>query len=179
MKYSLIITDEDFINASVEHAIHSNAGKHTLKRYCIQRGALAAFAFIFGVYCYCTKQGMYTDIFAFVAIIALLQLSFTPMLYRRNIRRSILRMKKDGKLPFSEHVDLELLDQECIVTTARSVVHIIYDEVTSLDKLERWILLVSNGRMAIIPAHCFDDQSEYEMLYDMLKQKTNCYTALK
>lgn len=175
MKYTITLTEEDFLKFNIEHMKISKMGRLAEKLiwlFCALMTAAGGILF-FSV----AKGDDYPVYVPIIETVGLVVVALTYMLFFRQkqfnktLKRMIKLQKKDGKLPFSENSVIEFGDDEIFETTENSNSHIKYDELTNVYFTDNEMYLYINSQQAfIIPYSQLGDDKE--KVVDFIKQKT-------
>ena len=89
----------------------------------------------------------------------------------RSCKRTLKMLKKDGKLPYSQHYTVDFLDDEYIETTENSVSHIKYGDVNKVIYSDDALyLFIDAQRATAILYSCLGEDKQ--KIIDFIKQKT-------
>lgn len=88
----------------------------------------------------------------------------------RSCKRTLKMLKKDGKLPYSQHYTVDFLDDEYIETTENSVSHIKYGDVNKVIYSDDALyLFIDAQRATAILYSCLGEDKQ--KIIDFIKQK--------
>lgn len=164
MKYNFTMTEEDYLKFNVENYKYSHAYKVIFKFiviFVVIFTILMSYVFFY----YSLKNSMprfmpmietaFLVIFDFVYLFIATRPKNMNKSISRSCKRTLKMLKKDGKLPYSQHYTVDFLDDEYIETTENSVSHIKYGDVNKViysDDALYLLLTLSVQLLFYIPA---------------------------
>ena len=81
-----------------------------------------------------------------------------PVLMRRNIKKNIMKMKSDGKLPYHEKASVEFLDDRIVETCEQGETVVKYSDIVNVYEEKGYIYIFYGAMQAfILPERCFVD----------------------
>ena len=171
MKYRVTLTEEDYISFNIHYAFHSQTGR--------QRLMLGRLIPAFVSLCFWLVQLVTGSDRNVLIVEAVLLTAYSvwgyfhyPKTYTKSIRKNILKLKKEGKLPYATEAELELTDTALIETAPTSAHTIEYSTVLDVIDTPEYVFVMFGAVQAIIiPKRCIDDPQQ---LLDFLKSKTTC-----
>ena len=107
-----------------------------------------------------------------LAILSVLSVVRAKTDMARSLRHGIGRMRRDGKLPYSEEADLEFAEYEIIETTESSVQKFRYDEVRIVGETDEHVFILVGAMQGIILPKAFLNGQDAELMRWM-KEKTH------
>lgn len=168
MKIHVSINDEDYITYNIYHYFHSSSTKTNvligrLMPLLFSILAIAVFILIDVV-----PMLLYAEI-AFLTLYSIIGFFRFPKSVEKNIRKNILKLKKEGKLPYAEEASLDFGDNEITETSPNNVKRIPYSSILAVQEIENYIYLIIGAVEAvIIPIRCLDNK---DTLLEFLNQK--------
>lgn len=176
MKYSINITEEDFLRFNIEHIKISKSGKIATGLLCISCILLTALGGI--VFFSIAKGYSYptfiptTETIVLVIFMIIYLAFFRQKIFNKTLKRMIKLQKKDGKLPFTENSTIEFCEEEIYESTESSSNHIKYSELTKVHYTDNEMYLyIDSQRALIIPYSQLGEDKE--KVVNFIKQKTN------
>ena len=169
MKFHLSITEEDYIAFNIHHAFHSESSKKVITFGRFVPTLVCAVLFMILL-----LAGMERRLLIVEGVI-LLGLSIAgyfkyPDIYKKTHRDYILKLKKEGRLPFSPETDLEFTETEMIETAPDGVKHTPYDAVIAIDETAEHVFIKIGALQSfILPIRCLDGRKQE--LLDYLRNK--------
>lgn len=169
MKYTIEIKDQDYLAYNSCFLKKTDVGKRYLRNYKLQGPLmllviLAAFA-VFGLNLKTTLvlAGLY-------AIFSVLWFLIAEKMLWRKTKSNLKKMRKHGKLPYTEKSKMEFDDDKITETTDKGEHSIGYDKISQIYYEEEYIFAFYNGANGfVIPLHCFGDDKKKVVEY--LKSK--------
>ena len=169
MKISVDVTERDYYAFNEYQATHSQNGLHVIR---FQRMIMPIVSAI-GIFILVLRGGEKTVIITtsvVLALVSLLWVIYTPKLIINSLRYSLNRVKKEGKLPYSEKSEIDFTDDFIIETTENSVSKIKYEEVLKIAFANDCTYIYIGAAQAfIIPDRCI--MAERAELMNLLKEK--------
>lgn len=167
-----VLTEEDYLefNCFCSLKLKPNNKQH-IKARVFMTGwmiMLAALVVWFGGWTYVT-----VGYAAIVAIYVAVHLLFYDKIVKRNIKKSIKRTKRAGKLPFDYVMELEFYDDKLIEITATSRTEMSYDKIERICVSgDKFIYLFVNSIGGyILPIPQIKEQVDSEDFFNFITQK--------
>lgn len=180
MKYNFTMTEDDYLKFNVENYKYSHAYKVIFKFiviFVVIFTILMSYVFFY----YSLKNSMprfmpmietaFLVIFDFVYLFIATRPKNMNKSISRSCKRTLKMLKKDGKLPYSQHYTVDFLDDEYIETTENSVSHIKYGDVNKVIYSDDALyLFIDAQRATVILYSCLGEDKQ--KIIDFIKQKT-------
>ena len=174
MKYHVALTEEDYIAFNIHYAFHSKTGRQQLT---LGRWLPAFVSFCFWAVQLITGANRNTLIVEAVLLTTYAVWGYYryPKTHTKNIRKNILKLKEQGRLPFSTEADVEFTDTALLETAPDSTRTVEYSTIVDVFDTPEYLFIMFGAVQAIIiPKRCVDDPQQ---LLDFLKSKTDRLTA--
>lgn len=169
MKFHLSITEEDYIAFNIHHAFHSESGKKVIQFGRFVPTVVAAVFYMIFLLAGMERRLLIVEGVALL-VVCLVGYFKYPDLYRKSLRNNILKLKKEGRLPFSPETDLEFTETEMIETAPDGVKHTPYDAVIAIDETAEHVFIKIGALQSfILPIRCLDGRKQE--LLDYLRNK--------
>ena len=163
MKYNINLNDNDYIEFNYSYLKHSKIGKYSILATRISF-PVAMFVFVLALLIINIERSLILNV-ALIAVLATVLWWFTvPLMMRRNIKKNIMKMKSDGKLPYHDKAVIEFLDDKVVETCEQGETIVEYRDVVSIYE-ERGYIYIFYGAMQafILPERCFEDNGLREI----------------
>lgn len=167
MKINVNINDSDYIKFNEYYMLNSQQGKKMIAMMKLLMPVFAiALVAIFAI-CGMEKSLLLAEI-AVLTIASVIWIGKAPKYFLKQMGKNINKMKKEGKLPYSENAVLEFGDAEIIETTENSVKKVKYSEISRIGDTDEHIFVFFGAMEAfVIPKRCITDaQVELEKMLD-------------
>ena len=167
--------DEEYLEFNKYHLFYGKPNRNVLKkRRIIFLVATLIYAFL-TVLCLKYKLTSYCVACIIVTVIFLLECIFAKQRLVGMLKRTLKRMKKHGKLPYTAESTVEFYDDKLISRSKNKTTETPYTEVENVcDNTNHAIYIYTDVQTAtIIPYKCFRDDSEREDFLNFIKQKAN------
>lgn len=165
------IAEEDYLRFNREFLLHSKNGKRALWAYRLTAILCSA--------CFVLLAALEGDLRKTAALAAVLALFCAVMwlsarkLLLRTCDRSIRRLKKDGKLPYSEAGTLTFAQEDIREENAQAVTTCRYDAIERTVLSHGSVYVFFSAMQAfILPESAFSGGEERQALLDLLREKT-------
>ena len=157
MKYNINLNDNDYIEFNYSYLKHSKIGKYSLLATRISF-PVAMFVFVLALLIINIETGLILKVTGIAVLAAVLWWFFVPFMMRRNIKKNIMKMKSDGKLPYHDKAVIEFLDDNIVETCGQDKTVVKYNDIVSVYE-ERGYIYIFYGAMQafILPERCFED----------------------
>ena len=153
MQLKVILSEEDYINYNIFANFYTSFGKRNVRNYRMML-PVALILVDIGIWLF-TKDMFITSFEVIFTVIASVVWYFVcPKLLQRGVRKNIMKMKKDGELPYSKEEDLVFGDEEITGTTSREVKRVRYEDINRISMTDDYTYIwIDAGRAWIIPLH--------------------------
>lgn len=171
LQYSL--SDEDYIQYNITHQFSTPALRRRLQTY---RFAFAAFyAVIALLFIFVFRRNTFRVIFGVLfAAMACLYLFGTTWRVKRNIRRSIEKTKRIGKLPYPANIHIRFNDEEIDIVTDDSQEKTVYSVVERMIIGDDAFYIYRASISAfIIPFRAFETMQQREAFLAFIEGKAH------
>ena len=156
MKFKVNIEEEDYILYNIYIAFHSKSGRAALLKGRLFGLAISLFALLVMAVVHAEKGLILTEA-AFLAVFSAVWFIAYPYFARKSIRKQILKLKEEGRLPNEREALLEFRDDvihEELVDGTRDVP---YRDIMSVEENEDYIYLRKGVQEAIlVPERCLN-----------------------
>ena len=149
MKFKVKIEEEDYIRYNIYIAFHSRAGRGALFRGRIFGLAISLFALLV-MYVVKADRGLIMTEAAFLAVFSAIWFFSYPYFAKKSIRKQILKLKEEGRLPYEREATLEFRDDEIYEELADGTRHVPYSDIISVEENEEYIYLRKGVQEAIL-----------------------------
>ena len=156
MRFKVQIEEEDYILYNVYIAFHSKAGRRLLVRGRLFGLALSLFALLV-MYVAGADKGLIVTEAIFLAVFSAVWFFVYPYFAKKSIRKQILKLKEEGKLPYEREALLEFKDDEIYEELKDGTRHVPYSDIMSVEESGDYIYLRKGVQEAIIvPERCLN-----------------------
>lgn len=159
MKFQIHIEEEDYIKFNIYHAFHSDQAKKTLLLGRMLCFIFSAFAILIMV----LSDAGHTQILAEIVVLTVISIVwyiYYPTHARKRIRKQILIMKKEGKLPYHAEETIEFGDTEILETAASEINKTSYSEIIAVYETEDALYLKKGAvNYILIPYRCLEGRT--------------------
>lgn len=154
MKISVAMTERDYYAFNEYQATHTQNGLHVIRLQRIIMPVVSAIGIFIMVLRGAEKSVIITTLVV-LALVSLLWVIYTPKLIKKGLRDSLDRLKKEGKLPYTEKSEIDFTDDFIIETTENSISKIKYEEVLNIAHANDCMYIYIGAAQAfIIPDRC-------------------------
>lgn len=168
MKIKILMEEKDYIKFNEYHSTNSKQGKRNLLSLRILLPAVLAIMTLI-------LSGVHANLIAVIIMVAVsliasvIWVCVTPKIMNKSIKKSVIQLKKDGKLPYTENSELEFTENEIIETTDNSTLRVKYSDVEAAGYTDEHIFIYFDTLHAfVIPKRCIDKNVDLE---SFLKEK--------
>ena len=152
MKYNIDLNDNDYIEFNYSYLKHSKIGKYSLLATRISFPIIKI------------ERGLVISVAAVAVLSTVLWWFIVPVLMRRNIKKNIMKMKSDGKLPYHEKASVEFLDDRIAETCEQGETVVKYSDIVNVYEEKGYIYIFYGAMQAfILPERCFGDNEIREI----------------
>lgn len=160
MKFHISLTDEDYIAFNIAHAFRSPAQQKNLRIGRLLPAMIAAFFVLLFLACGMRGALLWVEIAA-LAIVGAAGYFRYPKTYENAIRKHILRLKKEGRLPYAGESDVELAEDAIIESAPNHTNVIPYGDLLDVwETGEHFFVMFGALQAIIIPKRCVDDAQQ-------------------
>ena len=167
--------DEEYLEFNKYHLFYSKPNRKVLKtRRILYLVVTLIYAFL-TVLCLKYELTSYCVACIIVTVLFLLECIFAKQRLAVMLKRTIKRMKKNGKLPYTAESTVEFYDDKFISRSENKTEEMPYSVIENIcDNTNCAIYIYTDVQSAkIIPYKCFRDDSEREDFLNFIKQKVN------
>lgn len=166
------LTDDDYFEFNRHHLYHSKMNKkRAIRARFLNPVIYMAFSLVLGGI---TPYPVYS--YVVFGALSLIWLIFFKKLNNFMLKKSIRRVKKVGKLPMQNNIQMLFNENEFIEKTEVNESKNLYSCIESVDMGEKAMYLYNGAVQAfIIPNSVFKDVSEKELFKQFIKSKTNIH----
>ncbi len=171
MKYRIHLDDEDYILFNIFHIKHSKTEKRSIN---ILRMTIPFMSLIIVILSIIQKEDA---AFAIIKVVVLLAISvlwiiLMPKLFDKIIRKNLMKMKQEGKLPYTADSELEFQDSVLAEKSERGEFRVKYSEIEKVYAQKDVLYLYFGATQAfILPKHCLEE--DWEQVKAYITEKTN------
>lgn len=157
MRIQVSVTEDDYISYNIYHYFHSKSTKSN-----ILTGRLMPFLISVLGAAILIKAGnrgalLYSEI-AILALYSIVGFFYYPKTAEKAILKNISKLRKEGKLPYTQEAVLDFEENEIIETSEDSIKHIPYSSVLKVCKTEAHVYVMIGAMEAIIiPHQCLEN----------------------
>lgn len=149
MKFKVKIEEEDYIRYNIYITFHSKAGRGALFRGRIFGLAVSLLALFIMFIAGADKMFIMTEA-TFLAVFSLIWFFVYPHFAKKSIRKQILKLKEEGRLPYERETLLEFRDDEIYEELADGTRHVPYSDIISVEENDEYIYLRKGVQEAIL-----------------------------
>lgn len=175
-EFEISFDDEDYVQFNQYHLLNSSTGKKTLMYY---RFIIPFICLLFVVIFYIAGSDFQLILMEAIAmlIISGLWIGFSKKTMLKSMKKRILKMRKEGKLPYSKEVILKF-DDACIYEKAANTENKMnYSLIERVVVTEKAIYLYYGAIQAtILPLTAFSNETEKHQFLDFINGKTECFS---
>ena len=169
MKLHITLTPDDYIAFNIAHAFRSPAQQKNLRIGRLMPAMISLFFVLLFLACGMRGAVLWTEIAA-LAIVAAIGYFRYPKTYEKSIRKHILKLKEEGKLPYAEESDVEFGEEAIAETAPNHSLLIPYCDLLDVwETSEHFFVMFGALQAIIIPKRCVADPRQLSAL---LKEKT-------
>ena len=163
MKYNIDLNDNDYIEFNYSYLKHSKIGKYSLLATRISF-PFAMFIFVLALLIIDIERGLVLTVAAVAVLSTVLWWFIVPAIMRWNIKKNIMRMKKDGKLPYNEKTSVEFFDDRIVETCEQGETIVKYSDVVNVyDEKDYFYIFYGSMQAFILPERCIGDSGFKEI----------------
>lgn len=160
MRFNIELDDEDYINFNTFLVFNTQEGRKAIMKGRLLGPAISLLVMVVLLLAKADKWLMITE-FCFLAVFATVTFLMYPKTIGKSMRKHILAMKKDGKLPYEAESTLEFKDDEIFEIRHDGERHIPYSDIMSIGEEEDYIYLRKGVQEALVlPKRCLEGKSE-------------------
>ena len=160
MRFNIELDDEDYINFNTFLVFNTQAGQKAIMKGRLLGPAISLLVMVVLLLAKADKWLIVTE-FCFLAVFAVVTFLFYPKTIKKSMRKHILAMKKDGKLPYEAESTLEFREDEIFEIRHDGERHIPYSDIMSIGEEEEYIFLRKGVQEALVlPKRCLEGKSE-------------------
>jgi hypothetical protein len=157
MKYNIDLNDNDYIEFNYSYLKHSKIGKYSLLVTRISF-PFAMFIFVLALLIIDIERGLVLTVAAVAVLSTVLWWFIVPAMMRWNIKKNIIKIKKDGKLPYNENASVEFLDDRIVETCEQGETIVKYSDIVNIyDEKDYFYIFYGSMQAFILPERCIGD----------------------
>lgn len=173
MEITFHVTEQDYIDFNKYQLLHSAAGKKNLLIIRFLPLLFSVFLFLIMLMAG-TGTGLLVTEAVVLGIISVLSFFFSERFVLKGMDKTIEKLKKDGKLPYSTDGRLIFTEEYIQEITAASETKVFYTSIEKVCVSEHIIyLFFSSAQAFLIPDSCFTGNGQKEQLLQFLQTKVN------
>ena len=152
MRYQLHLsmTEEDYLNFSCFYATESKQGKSML----LKRRLLILAIMAVGVLLLVLLNGLDSFIIPYaswIIIVSVVYMVFFKTIFSRNLRKQILKTKKDGRLPYAPEAEYEFYEDKVVAIAPETRTEFSYSRIERICVVgERYIYVYNSSVSALV-----------------------------
>lgn len=163
MKYNIDLNDNDYIEFNYSYLKHSKIGKYSLLATRISF-PFAMFIFVLALLIIDIERGLVLTVAAVAVLSTVLWWFIVPAMMRWNIKKNIIKMKKDGKLPYNEKASVEFLDDRIVETCEQGETIVKYSDIVNIYAEKDYFYIFYGSMQAfILPERCIGESGLREI----------------
>lgn len=156
VRFRVQIEEEDYILYNIYIAFHSKSGRRLIIRGRLFGLALSLFALLV-MFVAGADRGLIVTEAIFLVVFSAIWFFVYPSFAKKNIRKAILKLKEEGRLPYEREALLEFKDDEIYEELADGTRHVPYSDIMSVEENGDYIYLRKGVQEAIIvPERCLN-----------------------
>ena len=157
MKLHITLTLDDYIAFNIAHAFRSPAQQKNLRIGRLMPAMISLFFVLLFLACGMRGAVLWAEIAA-LAIVAAVGYFRYPKTYENSIRKHILKLKEEGRLPYSEESDVAFGEDSMTETAPNHTNLIPYSDLLDVWETDEHFFVMFGALQAIIiPKRCVDD----------------------
>ena len=160
MRFNIELDDEDYINFNTFLVFNTKEGQKQVLKGRLIGPAISLLIMIVLVLAKADKWLIITEL-CFLTVFAIVTFLLYPKTIKKSLRKHILAMKKDGKLPYEAESTLEFREDEIFEIRHDGERHIPYSDIISIGEEEDYIYLRKGVQEALVlPKRCLEGRSD-------------------
>ncbi len=172
-EFKIDLNDEDYLQFNYYHASNSPMGKRTLLYYRFQMYILSALCILVFFIARADRLLIFIEAI-FLGIVSILWFIFSKRRYFGLIRKRILRMKREGKLPYHTHVILRFEEDEIHESTPEIELRVKYSLVEKIAVTEHGVYIYHSSMHAfLLPNTVFSGEEEKLKFLEFINSKAD------
>jgi len=169
VKFHLSITEEDYIAFNIDHAFHSASARKTITIGRFLPALVSACFLMIFLLSGMDQKYLIAEI-TMLGVLSIVGYFRYPDVYKKSIRKNILKLKAEGRLPYSPETDIEFTETEIIETAPDRVSHTPYSSVLAIRETDEQIFIKFGAMQSfILPIRCLGERKQE--LLDFLHEK--------
>lgn len=157
MKLHITLTLDDYIAFNIAHAFRSPAQQKNLRIGRLMPAMISLFFVLLFLACGMRGAVLWAEIAA-LAIVAAVGYFRYPKTYENSIRKHILKLKEEGRLPYAEESDVAFGEYAMTETAPNHTNLIPYSDLLDVWETDEHFFVMFGALQAIIiPKRCVDD----------------------
>ncbi len=170
-EYKITLGEDDYIRFNEFHMLNSPSGKKTLMA-CRLIGPLMCIMVLIVLIIANADILLFLLEAALMTVIAVFWIIFSNRIFFGSLRKRIIKLKKEGKLPYHPESILRFDDEYIHMITPDTENKIKYTMIEKIAATEKAIYIYLNSMMAsIIPTTVFSDDAEKQRFLEYIKSK--------
>lgn len=160
MKISVVMTEEDYIAFNLFHAFHSPLIKKQFRQLRLFPFLMTA-VLITVFYIMDMRRDLLIIDAVFLCLLNLFYFAYYPKIYKKSIRKNILKTKKEGKLLYPPEYALDFKEDGFIMNAPNKTANYAYSDITEICE-ENDVLYIYIGAQEafVIPHHCLEHKDD-------------------
>ncbi|MBE6010730.1 MAG: YcxB family protein [Lachnospiraceae bacterium] len=170
MYLKINLNDEDFIEFNSYYIMKSARGKRSIMFGRVSILIVAILATIIFFAANANSKFIIAEAVVLLAIGVIWFVSY-PRMIRKNIAKRVLKVRREGGLPYESEVELSFLDDVIVEKTATTTRETPYSDFKEITQTDKYIYLAKHtAESMIIPLRCLEDKNTF---LAFLKEKIN------
>lgn len=172
-EYHIQLSEKDYINFNKFHLLHSKSGKQIIRRNQLMFPVISFFLLLL-IWWFDGNLELLLIEAIVLGVMSIILVFFTKGLLIKNITKQLNKLKKEGKLPYSERSIVTFEDDGIREKTAHSETKTSYALVEKIKVSDETIYVyISAVQALIIPKTCYCADKTIDELLFFLNEKCN------
>lgn len=170
MKFNITLNDQDYIRFNQKYILTSREGKRTLRMVRLVPIVMCSLAVFCMAIAGAERGLLITEIIGLTIACIVMEL-FTKKFLIWSVTKAALRMKKDGKLPYSPEAVVEFGENEILEDSDEMTITAPYRSIHRVDMDDEYIFLFKDAMQGfILPIRCLEGREQEVREY--VREKT-------
>lgn len=165
MKYQITLNDDDYLQYNIFYTCRTPSGKRALRTSQL---FIPIFSVIFILMLLISGARPYFILTAVIFLSLLFVSSYlrTPKILEKNLRKSLKRMQKDGKLPYHARAEIEFQDTIITERYEQGEFRLKYEDIDHIYFEKDYLYIFFTAMQAlVIPYRCLGAEKERVVSY--------------
>ncbi len=161
MYLKINLRDEDFIEFNSYYILKSARGKRSVLFGRVSILIVAILATVIFFAANANSKFILAEAIVLLAI-GVIWFLFYPKMLKNNIAKRVIKVRRDGGLPYESEVELSFLDDVIIEKTATTNRETPYTDFKEITQTDKYIYLAKHTQESmIIPLRCVEDKNAF------------------